>query len=900
MPAELTPSPRDEDILSDYLTPQVGDLWGWSESGDSVDWIDGTTIVFRQELLSVLTRLADDGLPPMDSLIWVLAATRNSFSELAQSISTDPFQQASSAMWLKQLLAELQRVHAFPELLRTTIEAKLEITATIFDRYPERLSREDSWRVINLLGSGYRCQQLQPSRSERTQTRVVIQRWRTLCDRLALLDQESLRLRLQTGLTQTIHIPVPDQELEESPRESDREPTIHDLLKELSEDREHGGLVRLVRNLAAITSLPHPLIQVEELPIGGVSDITNRGPLDKLLLSELAHDDDTLMTRIALNEALFLRRETPPATPHQKRVVLIDNGLRMWGTPRVYATATAMALAAKESNTLTTEVFRTDGDDPPAIHFTNREQLEEHLGALGADMEPSASVEKLCDAYDQDDTELVLITCQRAWADNNFRRWLHSLGPEELYAFLVERDGSFQLVQHTRRGDKVLRQAKLELDQFLEPRQDNKPAAPIYQPSLEGELPHIIKQEPFPLRVPQNVEWTNAWLDPACGVFAVTRRKQLQFWNIPSRGPVILKHRLPARSVLWAEAVDQGHVLAVVGNLQTGELFLLVIYVRELKASLIKLHGLQPGVRGVAAHGNTLFVIYKGHIVEFNKRSGKKITEWTVPIGYRWRGHGRFFNSPDGLSALAAGKTFETVPTNRRTVSAVVDGPQGLCVAYRNGTVEIADRQIKTQYPYFGQANISKLGHHILIADQLINTFDGKSRKIYPYRTKYDLEVVGGGAQSWLSDRAIHKYLQAICLTRTQIVVVTRSGQRLKIEQTAPNRFSMTRASSRPEYRMCRFEQTKSEYLRVAEILNSANQPTGVKVYLDTRGMLHLTCTDGSIPDATLVLFESQVSGWSANGHRWGEKYFHDPDAQLCDPATGWQEAIAPFLEHVQ
>lgn len=99
---------------------------------------------------------------------------------------------------------------------------------------------------------------------------------------------------------------------------------------------------------------------------------------------------------------------------------------------------------------------------------------------------------------------------------------------------------------------------------------------------------------------------------------------------------------------------------------------------------------------------------------------------------------------------------------------------------------------------------------------------------------------------------------------------------------------------------MCRFEQTKSEYLRVAEILNSAKQPTGVKVYLDTRGMLHLTCTDGSIPDATLVLFESQVSGWSANGHRWGEKYFHDPDAQLCDPATGWQEAIAPFLEHVQ
>jgi len=806
------------------------------------------------------------------------------------------------------------------------MEAKREITATIFDRYPERLSTEDSWRVIHLLGSGYRCQQLQPIHLESTQTRVVIQRWRTLCDRLALLDRESLRLQIQTGLTQTIHIPIPDEQIEEPPPEAEREPTIHDLLNELQEDREHGGLIRLVRNLAAITSLPHPLVQVEELPIGGVSDITNRGPLDKLLLSELAHDDDTLMTRIALNEALFLRRETPPATPHQKRVVLIDNGLRMWGTPRVYATATAMALAAKESNTLTTQVFRTDGDAPSAVEFTTREQLEEHLGVLGADLEPSASLEKLCDSYEQVDTELIVITCQRAWNDNDFQRWLHSLGPHELYAFLVERDGSFQLVQHTRRGNKVLRQAKLDLDQFLEPRPDKKTASPIYQPDLEAELPHVLQQEPFPLRIPQSVEWANAWHDPGCGVFAVTRRKQLQFWNIPSqgpadpkreqgpagprqeqgpagprqeKGPVILKHQLPARTVLWAEAVDQGYVHAVVGNVQTGDLFLLVIDVPKLKASVIKLHGLQPKVRGVAAHGNTLFMIYKAHVVEFNKRSGKKITEWTVPIGYRWRGQGRFFNTPDGLAALAAGKTFEAIPTNHRAVAAVVDGPEGLCVAYRNGTVEISDKQVKTQYPYFGQVNTSKLGHHILIFDRLINASDGTSREISLYQPKYDLEVQGGGARTWLSDRSLHKYLQAICLTRTQIVVVTRSGQRLKIEQTAPNRFSMTHASTRPEYRLFRFEKTKFPYLRVAKIFNSA-QIAGVRVYLDTRGMLHFTCVDGSIPDATLVLYEPQVSGWSANGHRWGDPYFHDPHAQLSDPAVAWQEAIAPFLERVQ
>jgi len=41
----------------------------------------------------------------------------------------------------------------------------------------------------------------------------------------------------------------------------------------------------------AAVRLPRRLAQREELAVGGISDITNRGPLDRLLLSELAHDD---------------------------------------------------------------------------------------------------------------------------------------------------------------------------------------------------------------------------------------------------------------------------------------------------------------------------------------------------------------------------------------------------------------------------------------------------------------------------------------------------------------------------------------------------------------------------------------------------------------------------------
>ena len=79
--------------------------------------------------------------------------------------------------------------------------------------------------------------------------------------------------------------------------------------------------------------------------------------MDRLLLSELAHDDLTLAVRIAMNEALYLRRETPPSNPPKHRAVLLDSGIRLWGVPRVFATAVGMALAAAAQRNVRTDVF---------------------------------------------------------------------------------------------------------------------------------------------------------------------------------------------------------------------------------------------------------------------------------------------------------------------------------------------------------------------------------------------------------------------------------------------------------------------------------------------------------------------------------------------------------------
>src|SRR5439155_18569938 len=107
--------------------------------------------------------------------------------------------------------------------------------------------------------------------------------------------------------------------------------------------------------------LPRRLNEAEELPVGGVSDIAPRGPLDRLLLSELAHDDLTLAVRVAMNEALYYRRESPPRTPPRQRHLVLDSGVRLWGLPRLYGTAVALAMTAHHDSHLEVQAHRAAG-----------------------------------------------------------------------------------------------------------------------------------------------------------------------------------------------------------------------------------------------------------------------------------------------------------------------------------------------------------------------------------------------------------------------------------------------------------------------------------------------------------------------------------------------------------
>ena len=337
-------------VIRSYLVPRPGSYWKWSADGEAIVGPDDRTIVFRRELELVLKRLVLTGLPPLGPIVLLLAACRDSWPEISKSfggleepldrVAVYPDGQSPAAIDHSR---SLNQIFTLPDDVRTRPNAKAELVAAVLESARERTTPELAAEIVTALEAGLAAEFLQTNVQSSPIQRILFEDVRFAEWGLRNFDAAALRLRLATGL---------DREVLPAEIEEPLARKVRKLLDRLKDDREFSGLVRLARDLMAIVHLPRPLDVPDEMPVGGVSDISQRGTLDRLLISELAQDDDTLMLRLAMNEALYLRRETPPANPPRSRLIVLDTGLRLWGVPRIFATSVALSLAALTESTI--------------------------------------------------------------------------------------------------------------------------------------------------------------------------------------------------------------------------------------------------------------------------------------------------------------------------------------------------------------------------------------------------------------------------------------------------------------------------------------------------------------------------------------------------------------------
>ncbi len=227
----------------------------------------------------------------------------------------------------------------------------------------------------------------------------------------------------------------------------------------------------MTRSLLSSLQLPSSGGQRRGLAIDGVGGISQRGPLQRLLLSELALDDELLARRIALTEALYLDRE-PPLLPRRKgRTLLVDSGLRLWGSLRLFSTSVALALVELAQREAQIDCYRCHGSELILSELTHAAGLLQFLQGLCSDLHPGAALKRWVEGRSQSSEidvaaeEVIVVTSTLALADPEFRLCCRDMGAYlgGLLLATVDRQGGYQLFVWEGQRERLLQRVEVVL-----------------------------------------------------------------------------------------------------------------------------------------------------------------------------------------------------------------------------------------------------------------------------------------------------------------------------------------------------------------------------------------------------------------------------------------------------
>lgn len=914
----------------------------WEDGGTVLCWDNGVTIAFREELAAVIKRLGPEGLPPLNAIAVVLSACRANWSEVRWFLTlydspeglqdTPVLQDPDSwqADQLRAILAELDRIHALPESLRGSLEARCELAAMVFEDCPQEWNCEHADLLADrvraglpegLQSGGGLLQAIGEFESDlveslklysttgvptqqdaiRDAATVLTRDLSWLRNNLKRVDADALARRVRTGIESEV-LPADDVDTDEQ--------NTRDLIRELLGDEELGGIARLAENLFAVVHFPRSLTEQNDLPLGGVSDITNRGQLDRLLLSELAHDDLTLAVRVAVNEAMYLRRESPPKAQPQTRRILIDSGLCLWGIPRIFATSVALAMSATAEKNIQTVVYRAEGNRLQSVDLKSREGLEEHLAVVSPSLHCGLAIPEFVRVADQENEgDLVIITSDDVVADADFRRELNAACKEEpVHLMTVSRTGQLDLSVWSARGRKNIREATLNLDTLLDsPERSHS----LTRRNTDTSFPMILSREDFPLRLPHGVV-NEAVYELFGKTLAVTSDGRLMLWNEDGAGAIQLSDQLGPGKPLWQGWDSNGFPMVVYGELRpVGLLVICVDGYRRVQMTRLQTRETPRFISGFAGK---IFVVGASTVEEFAPGTSDAIGSGPVPTGMhhssrffppskcaasKMSATSRFFRESGRDFVLASGgngPVFTEVPSRLLSF--------GLFDHRGHGLVSVgtsADQSFPCiTCPAEDLYRISNDGSVVLIRQgSNANRHNHCGTEIkYAYRNSDD--HLHPELYDRISDRSLRNKFNGICVLNQRLCLRTNKGDILIVETDSTLLIRKVRPAAGLLQSIVPFQDAESP-AGTGYTLKVAEWEDGSRAWLDSRCLLHLRSADRNVPEVTIVLAEGRLCGWAEEGGYLGTAYF-SPSAEETDrkrDAEVCRKAIDGFVENL-
>jgi len=926
-----------EDWRCDYLSPDANTFWTWNPDGDAVLWWNGETLTIYQELDLAVRQLGADGLPRFDELLLIIAATRRNWADAEggarhftgkiEELDPQGWKDFPIYQWLKPLFDGLNRVHHVAQREGFGSGSTLKILSAVFASLGDAVEPEDADDLAGSFASGQvslwarensRCALSAPSRNPPLS---LLQTVRNLVDILADFDESTdLNLIESTGLPALIS----PAELEEFQGGRQMGRLVEELLQE---EGELKGLATLVRQLGAVINIPRKLSDPMDQPLGGYSDIANRGSMDRLLVSELAQDPEVLAVRVALNEALYLRRESPPHNPPRHRLIFVDVGIRMWGVARVCAIASAMAFAWRIEAQGSTEVWLGRGDHLVECDVRSREGIVDLMAQLRPEPHPGVALAKMFSDLNPEDADVVVMTTGRVWQDPQFRTAISDRRPAAFHVALVDRDGSFELLEANLAGERVLQKARLEVDVLLaEPEQAAKPRRLI---SDSDELPLFVRMKECPLRMGFSVAPERSVYHHRVGLLAHTADGLLAVWKNPELGGQLVTTEFPKGRPVWTQILAdvRAACFLFVRNSEKVEMFEVGLDSGEIETTRIDLPF--PRVECVYRIGRVILLFNGMAGFAYQLGTGKclgrtrlpgacvEISDQFIRCGRSW-----YAMRVDSVDPDTKERPAKSIPLNEKGSSVLafervpVEGAR-LVWSHGNWPAPLAlDEKFHVVCLDHPPVKVTQRGD---IEGELIGLSSDRERVFirssdggYPVGRAFDVlrnEVANLRGQLNLFDLEpeaaricsaipnVRRHFTEIYLSPPTGLHLMSKNQTLLTLNLERHRSKRIRWDSSPagDYMLEHGWITDVDTrLKIADWngcikaqefesvpvckgrlnLSVMGFPDGSKIWLDRRGILHLRSSNKEIPEISIVLQEVGTSGWCSNGDYFGARYF--------------------------
>ena len=318
------------------------------------------------------------------------------------------------------------------------------------------------------------------------------------------------------------------------------------------------------------------------------------------------------------------------------------------GHSPVFAAAVGMAMAATADRRIQVDIYRAQGNAVVPVDFTKREGIVAHLEALEPHAHPAQALTPFFAAVSAGGllADVVVVTGEDVAADKEFRQALAAMKLSVVLVATVSRQGQFRLISCGSRKNRVVCEARLELEDVLAPR--GRPGDTLIDERSSERRPAVFHLKPFPLRLPYRlIDLRQCWLAPGVAGFVYSRDRCLVVWDRRGWGarfsPIAsCRHR----SLGGVDSSDSISV-AVVGQLQQRAVWLLRVDVFNGDHFVVPLEvGTQCPI-AVCGHGGRIFVVYRDRAEMFGTSGGSPVQTIVLPQGLVWRRDRFFFDHRD-------------------------------------------------------------------------------------------------------------------------------------------------------------------------------------------------------------------------------------------------------------